>query len=291
MFAIVCIGSASQTQVSQTQVWSAYTARDRDGIGTGKEVHVVLTRLTPSTLNKDCYRVLKEAILNLDLVPGTQITESAIAAQLGISKTPVREALARLASEGFVVSGPGRRSFIAGLSVDALREIYQVRAILETASVRQVTPILTDSDLAELESAIKRAFQGLEREDLSAFLDANEHFHTHLINCSRNQCLIDIAMRLFDHVRRVRSALYCSEQMVHDHDLSRKGIENHQRILAALIKRDDERAAREMAIDVQTFVDLMDTPTVQEALLALTGRTTLHHLQRGQSVTSRAADD
>ena len=256
-----------------------------------KKEPVVLTRLSPSTLNKDCYRVLKEAILNLDLVPGTQIIESNVAAQLGISKTPVREALARLASEGFVVAGPGRRSYIAGLSVDALREIYQVRAILETASVRQVTPILTNADLTELDAAIQRAFQGLEREDLSAFLDANEHFHTHLINCSRNQCLIDIAMRLFDHVRRVRSALYCSEQMTHDHDLSRKGIENHQRILAALTERDAERAAAEMAIDVQTFVDLMDTPTVQEALLALTGQTTVHHHQPGRSVAPRAADD
>lgn len=232
----------------------------------------MLTRLSPSTLNKDCYNVLKEAILNLDLVPGTPIVENTIAAQLGISKTPVREALARLASEGFVVEGRGRRSFIAGLSVDALREIYQVRAILETASVRQVAPTLTDADLAELESSIHRAFQGLEREDLRAFLDANEQFHTHLIRCSRNQCLIDIAMRLFDHVRRVRSALYCSEQSVHDHDLSRKGIENHQLILAALSDRDAERAAAAMSVDVQTFIDLMDTPTAQQALLALTGQ-------------------
>lgn len=240
----------------------------------------MLTRLSPSTLNGDCYRVLKEAILDLTLAPGTPIVENAIAAQLGTSKTPVREALARLASEGFVVTDRSRRSYIAGLSINAVREIYAVRAMLESASIRQVAGQITDDDLVEIEASVHRALGALDLEDLRAFLDANDTFHTHLIACSRNGYLIGLADRIFDQVQRVRSALYRAEPSVDRHAISRRGIENHIQILGALKARDPDRSAALMAADVQTFVSQMDTPTIQVALSALSDQTTTRDLQR-----------
>lgn len=229
----------------------------------------MLTRLSPSTLNGDCYRALKAAILDLTLAPGTAIVESAIADQLGTSKTPVREALARLASEGFIVTDRGRRSRVVGLSIVAVREICAVRAMLESASIRDVATRVTDGDLAEIEASVARALSALDREDLGAFLDANDAFHMRLIACSGNDYLIGMAARIFDQVRRVRSALYRAEPSVDRHAYSRRGVENHRDILRALRARDPEQSAALMAADIQMFVTLMDTPTVQEALLAL----------------------
>lgn len=239
-----------------------------------EEEFAVLTRLSPSTLNDDCYRALKAAILDLTLAPGTPIVENAIAAQLGTSKTPVREALARLASEGFIVTDRSRRSHVAGLSIETVREIYAVRALLESAAIRHVATRMTDQDLDAVEASISGAMRALDREDLGAFLDANDGFHMRLIACNRNQYLIGIAERIFDQVRRVRSALYRYEPAIDRHAFSRRGVENHREILRALAARDPEQSAALMAADVRMFVDLMDTPTVREALLALSGQAT-----------------
>lgn len=233
----------------------------------------MLTRLSPSTLNGDCYRVLKAAILDLTLGPGTPIVENTVAVQLGTSKTPVREALARLTSEGLIVTDRSRRSYVAGLSIDSVREIYAVRAMLESASVRRVALHVTDANLVEIEASINRASQALDDEDLGAFLDANDAFHMHLITCSHNRYLIGMAERIFDQVRRVRAALYRAEPSVDRHAFSRRGIENHRAILRALTARDPDRSAELMAVDVEMFVDLMDTPTVQDALLRLSDLT------------------
>lgn len=240
----------------------------------------MLTRLSPSTLNGDCYRALKAAILDLTLAPGTAIVEQAIAAQLGTSKTPVREALARLASEGLIVTDRSRRSYVAGLSIDTVREIYAVRAMIESASIRQVAARITDADLVKVEASIRGALRALDDEDLSALLDANDTFHGHLIACSRNHYLIGVAARIFDQVQRVRSALYRTEPSADRHAYSRRGVENHREILRALVARDPDQSATLMAADVQMFVNLMDTPAVQEALLALSGPTTARGLQR-----------
>lgn len=245
---------------------------------------MVLTRLSPSTLNGDCYRALKDAILDLTLAPGTPIVESAIAVQLGTSKTPVREALARLASEGYIVTDRSRRNYIAGLSIDAVRDIYAVRSILESASIRQVAAHITDDDLAQVEATVQRALSALDREDLRAFLNANDTFHTHLIACSHNHYLIGMAARIFDQVQRVRSALYRAEPSIDRHAFSRRGIENHVEILSALKAHDPDRSATLMAADVQMFVNLMDNPTVQNALSALSDQTTARNLQRAESV-------
>ena len=231
----------------------------------------VLPRLVPSTLVTDCYCALKEAILNLDLPPGAPLVEATIAAQLGISKTPVREALAQLAGEGLVVSD-GRKSFVAGLTVEDIREIYMVRLMLEPSSLRLVTASLTSDDLRYLDELIDRASCALAEGRLSEFIAASDGFHTYLIERSNNRHLTGIARRLFEHARRVRAAIFRTEEDLAAHVLSERGIENHRRILDALEARDSKRAAEMMEADIQSFLDLYETPVMQAALDRLSYR-------------------
>lgn len=228
-----------------------------------------LPRLVASTLSHDCYRSLKEAILNLDLEPGTPLVEATIAAQFGISKTPVREALAQLAGEGLVVTRPGRKSYVAGLSSESVREIYQVRLMLEPSVIRHVTPRLTDDDLAYLGELIERAAASLERDDRNEFATVSKRFHTFLIEQSKNRCLINIASGLLDQAGRMRVAIYKTERAAAHHELSIRGVDNHRRILDALIARDADRAAAMMAADLQMFLDHYESPVTQAALARL----------------------
>jgi len=228
-----------------------------------------LPRLVTSTLNDDCYQSLKAAILSLELMPGTPLVETAIAAQFGISKTPVREAIAQLAGERLVVTRPGHKSFVAGLTVESVREIYQVRLLIESGSIRQVTARLTEADLAHLDDLIERSASALTLDDRAAFAAASKGFHSYLIERSENQSLIDIAHRLFDQSGRMRIAIYRTEEAIAHHAYSQSGVANHRRILGALVQRDAEQAAAMMAADLQMFLDLYESPVTQAALAEL----------------------
>ncbi len=229
----------------------------------------VLPRLVTSTLNNDCYQSLKAAILSLELMPGTPLIETAIAAQFGISKTPVREAIAQLAGERLVITKPGHKSFVAGLTVEGVREIYQVRLLLESGSIRQVATRLTKEDFVQLDGFIKQSALALTLDDRDAFAAASKGFHSFLIERSENQCLIDIAQQLFDQSGRMRLAIYRTEEAIAHHVFSQSGVANHRRILSALVRRDEEQAAAMMAADLQMFLDLYESPVIQTALATL----------------------
>ncbi len=231
-----------------------------------------LTRLAPSTLSGDCYKVLKEAILNLDLPPGTLLVEQQLAEQLGISKTPVREALARLEGERLIVTSPnGRQSRVSGLPPKKIREIYQMRILIESAILRETGHDLTDEELSELEQFIQEATDAVELEGLSGFFDSNDAFHLYLIRRTGNETLISQMVRIFQQIQRVRAALRrAAVEDIQHHKFSQEGLESHRRILEALADGDAELAASRMKEDIQLFLDLLDSRMLEPALERLT---------------------
>lgn len=231
-----------------------------------------LTRLAPSTLSGDCYRVLKEAILNLDLPPGTLLVEQQLAEQLGISKTPVREALARLEGERLVVTGPnGRQSRVSGLPLKKIREIYQMRILIESAILRETGHNLSEEELTQLDHFIQVSTDAIELEGMSGFFDANDAFHLYLIRRTGNETLTSHMLRTFQQIQRVRAALRrAALEGVEHHNFSREGLKSHRRILDALADGDAELAAIRMREDIQLFLDLLDSRMLEPALEWLT---------------------
>lgn len=224
-----------------------------------------LNQLSVSTLADDCHQAIKRAILNLDLQPGAPIDEGQLAEQLGISKTPVREAIARLTGEGFVVPGPGRRSSIAPLSLVATQEIFEVRILLESAVARYVASRITDEDLDDLEQLFEATVEALRTDNLYEFVTSSHDFHARLVSCAANSHLSKIAAKLFDHTKMINAAIYRSEQEDAQHRLSHSGIENHRAILAALKQRDGDLAATLLTRDIQTYLDAINTTAMQLA--------------------------
>ena len=122
----------------------------------------LLVRPERSQLKDQVYQELKQAIVDLRLEPGQPLREATLSAQLGVSKTPVREALVRLQEEGLVTIEPYRGATVSGYAHDDLVEIYELREILEGACARHAATSMTATHLAELQRIVKASQSALK---------------------------------------------------------------------------------------------------------------------------------
>ena len=125
-------------------------------------VESLLVRPERSQLKDQVYQELKQAIVDLRLEPGQPLREATLSAQLGVSKTPVREALVRLQEEGLVTIEPYRGATVSGYANDDLIEIYELREILEGACARHAATSMTPASQAELQRIVKASLTALK---------------------------------------------------------------------------------------------------------------------------------
>ena len=131
----------------------------------------------PAGLADRVYHQLRDNIGSHQIRPGERLQEVGLAAQLGVSRTPVREALARLESEG-MIAVEGRGFVVPELTDTDIEEIYQIRFLLEPAAVRSaVTEVGSAADLASMSSAVEDAVAAEKSGDFRSFLEANIRFH------------------------------------------------------------------------------------------------------------------
>lgn len=200
---------------------------------------ITLRPLQRTSLVTKAYEQIREAITTGQLAPGTPLVETHLAEQLGISRPPLREALARLRAEGLVVAGRRGGVAVAGLDPAELVDAYNLRTAVEVASGRLAA--LTGASTKPLEAAIAAMREAGRREDLSAVLDADVAFHRAVCRASGSEVLV----RAFETVAgRVRMALsvddgsYESVSMVAD---------EHLPIVGAIARRDESGAAQAVA--------------------------------------------
>lgn len=151
------------------------------------------------------YAQLRRRILDNVYPPGHQALEQALAAELGISRTPVREALIRLQKEGLVEVVPRHGMRVLPVSPSDMREIYEILSALESmaaALAAQRRP--TDAELAPLEQASRDMARSLKADDLDAWAEADERFHRHLVELSGNRLLVEAVHNFWDRAHRVR---------------------------------------------------------------------------------------
>jgi DNA-binding GntR family transcriptional regulator len=167
----------------------------------------IKTTLKPrgKSMVESAYLQIKERILNNEYQPGFQAMEPEVAKQLGMSRTPVREALIRLANEGLVEIIPRRGMRVVPLSVADMEEIYQVLTALEAMAAEVLArrePTL--EELAPMEDAVNRLNEALENDDLDAWAVADEKFHRSLLELCGNQRLASMAATVYDQAFRAR---------------------------------------------------------------------------------------
>lgn len=161
--------------------------------------------MSKAGLVTNAYNRLKTDILATNIPPGFQATEPEFALRLGMSRTPVREALLRLESDGLVELIPRRGARVLPVSIDDIREIYEILTALEPEAAAHLASRDTDPDaLTELDRATEDMEQALREDDLDAWAAADDTFHRKLLQLHRNRRLIDFITRLFDQAHRVR---------------------------------------------------------------------------------------
>jgi DNA-binding GntR family transcriptional regulator len=201
---------------------------------------VALARLEDtSTFADRAYAALKNVILSLDIYekPGeVRLDERQLAGDLGISRTPVREAMAQLEREGFVRSVPRRGIYVVRKTRQEVIELITAWAALESMAARLITQNATDQEIAELRKMFTKFENGELHARLDEYSEVNIEFHQTIIRMSRNRVLVDLAENLFTHMRMIR------RKTIGEEDRADRSIRDHMNIIHALEARDTERA-------------------------------------------------
>jgi DNA-binding GntR family transcriptional regulator len=216
---------------------------------------------TPSFKHK-AYAALKNAIVAMDVYHNRddiRLDERKLAQDFGISRTPVREAMAQLESEGFVRSVPRRGIYVVRKSKAEVIEMITVWAALESMAARLITEVATDAEIAGLRRMFATFENGQLRAHLDEYSDVNIEFHQSIIRLSRNAVLNDLAENLFTHMRMIRRTT------IGEKDRADRSIRDHMNIIEALEARATDRAedlvrdhALGLAAHVKQYADYLD---------------------------------
>lgn len=186
------------------------------------------------------YARLREDILNGRLVPGQWVRQDAIAREMQISKIPIREALRRLESDGYVYFEPNRGAKVSELSVEELQELYVERAALETFAARLAGPLLLDADVVALRESITLQEQLRHQRDNENLSKVTKEFHFVIYRRSGRERLCSKIGRLWDNCGRYQRAYLDLP------DGTFRTIEGHHAMVEACENRDT--AALEIAV-------------------------------------------
>lgn len=203
----------------------------------------------PHSVREAAYAHLRGSILAGFLPPGARISEPGLAEQLGISRTPVREALQRLSQEGLVELSPGKGARVRTLSADEVREVYDVRALLEAEAASLAARNASAAELGALEKQL-HLLDTLPADDYTGQMQVDFDFHTALVEAAHNKTLARIYADLRSSLTLIRSF----QRTLSQHPKTRQ---QHHNILGALKAHDPEQAAQAAREHVHYFRDLV----------------------------------
>jgi DNA-binding GntR family transcriptional regulator len=208
-----------------------------------------------STFADRAYTALKEVIVSLNIYGQDQevrLDERQLASDLGVSRTPVREAMAQLEREGFVRSVPRRGVYVVRKKKRDVIELITAWAALESMAARLITQNADGAEIATLRAMFTKFEDGTLHAKLDEYSEVNIEFHQTIIKMSKNQVLIDLAENLFTHMRMIR------RKTIGEQDRANRSIHDHLNIIEALEARDTARAemlVREHALGLARHVE------------------------------------
>ncbi|MEV6012964.1 GntR family transcriptional regulator [Streptomyces sp. NPDC051976] len=202
-------------------------------------------------LADDVYDVMREWILSGRIEPGARIKIDSIAAQVGVSNTPVRQALGRLEADGLVTKRP-YRGFIASslLDLKELRDIYECRLLIEPATAKRAASAMTGTGLESLREALAAAGTVGREHDTRKLVEYDQTLHGRIAALAGNFAVEDVLARMFVRSRNFRSGYP-------EPGAAAAAAREHQEIVDALDQRDGVRAERAMRAHLQAAVKRM----------------------------------
>src|ERR1700739_626909 len=208
-----------------------------------------------ASLRDQAYAMLRQAIADADIYQSRdeiRLDERVLSETLGVSRTPVREAMTLLEQEGFLRMVPRRGIYIVRKSKREIIEMIQMWAALESMAARLATLHAPDEEIAKLRHLFDSFQNSPPSEHLDEYSDANIAFHTEVIRLGGSQMIVDATRNLLLHVRAIRRATITQS------DRASRSIIDHLKIIEALERRDTElaeRLARQHTLDLATHVD------------------------------------
>ena len=183
------------------------------------------------------FNTLRQAILKGELKPGERLMEIQLANKLGVSRTPVREAIRKLELEGLVLMIPRKGAEVAEITRQDMENVLEVRTALEELAVKDACDHITDAQLSELKKAsneFKKAL--LEGKDLVTCADADMHFHDVILSATNNRRLIQMLNNLSEQMYRYRMEYLKDERthktLIEEHDAIRRALKKHDKVKA-----------------------------------------------------------
>ncbi len=189
-------------------------------------------------LANEVYRVLWRMIVHAELVPGSKVAEEEVASALGVSRTPVREAMHRLEYEGLLTASPGQSSTVTTPTLEDLEQAYPVIAALEGLAVRLAVPNLTDDDLRRMEEITDAMAEHGRRGEIAELTEVDTHFHRLLHERARNSRLERIVSELRRQMERFEYTFFSSPSDVE------ASLKRHRNLVRILKRRDAMGAQR-----------------------------------------------
>lgn len=187
------------------------------------------------------FQTLRNAILKGELKPGERLMEIQLAQKLGVSRTPVREALRKLELEGLVIMIPRRGAIVADITVQDLNDVLEVRQALEELAVRKACDSATDEQLKALKQAANDFKRCTESEDLLGCVEADMEFHEIIYAATNNKRLQQMLLNLREQMYRYRMEYMKDKRMykllIDEHDAIRKAIKKKDKEKAGMIMK------------------------------------------------------
>lgn len=183
---------------------------------------------------------IREAIINGVLKPRERLMEIQLADELGVSRTPIREAFRKLELEGFIVMVPRKGAYVADISFKDIADVFEIRAALEGLASALAAERITDEELEEMERLLVEKAEAIGNNDMERLVEVDTKFHEAIYRASRNQRLFTIINNLREQIQRFRT------QSLSYPGRMKQSLDEHRSIVEAIQSR-DTALARQVA--------------------------------------------
>ncbi len=195
-----------------------------------------ITNNNSHSLTVKVFEEIEQAILSGVYSVGDQLVESKISLELGVSRTPVREALKQLELEGLVTTIPNKGTFVVGISTEDIIDIYTIRVAVEGISSLWAAQRITPEEIKELETIVELHEFYSSKKDVLQLLQLDSKFHEMIYDISRSRVLKHTLASFHNHLKRAReSSLLTAGRTI-------EAVKEHRAIFEAIAKRDGEKA-------------------------------------------------
>ncbi|SHE76340.1 GntR family transcriptional regulator [Alkalibacter saccharofermentans] len=192
------------------------------------------------------YKSIKDKILKCELVPGSIISEAAIVLELGISRTPIREALLRLSQENFVTIYPRKGIIVSQITVKDIHEVFQIREIVEPEIAKMACKNMSKEFLLDLKRRFDEIPFNLDGSQANEYFDLDIEFHKYIISCGNNSKLTEFTDKIFDLDYRIRVM-----STLEIDDVEKRSKPEHFEIIDALIEQDLDKIEKSIRIHLK----------------------------------------